>query len=161
MSNRIKTFSNGSYLFYGRGRFDDWCVYFTNASGEKKVPKDKHYFCSLRKMARKHGVKKVYEDFVQVYDLAGEEVKQEDLETISKISEHYQEDALLLDILFSILYMAMISEERKAFSILGKRIKRLGIHILLWENATLDYACNFMKGMRWREISALCEARGF
>ena len=49
--------------------------------------------------------------------------------------------------IFSILYMAMIAEERKAGTRLGKRIKRLGIHKLLIENIPVREAANFMRGI--------------
>jgi hypothetical protein len=71
------------------------------------------------------------------------------------------DDVLRVDILLSILYMAMIAEERKANTRLGRRIKRLGIHYLLFEGASISQAANFMRGMKWQQIAALCEARGF
>lgn len=55
----------------------------------------------------------------------------------------------------------MIAEERKAGTRLGKRIKRLGIHMLLIENIPVREAANFMRGMGWRDIARLCEERGF
>ena len=55
----------------------------------------------------------------------------------------------------------MIAEENKAFTRLGKRIKRLGIYKLLIENKSVQQSANFMRGMGWREISDLCNERGF
>ena len=66
-----------------------------------------------------------------------------------------------MDILFSTLYMTMISEEQKQYTKLGKRIKRLGVYALLKENKTALEAAEFMKGMNWREIDKLCKERGF
>ena len=63
--------------------------------------------------------------------------------------------------ILSILYMAMIAEEQKKYTRLGKRIKRLGIHKLLFEGASAREAANFMCGMGWRDIARLCEERGF
>lgn len=63
--------------------------------------------------------------------------------------------------IYTILYMGMVAEERKAGTRLGKRIKRLGVHKLLVENQSVSDAANFMRGMRWREIDALCSARGY
>ena len=68
---------------------------------------------------------------------------------------------MTIDVIFSILYMAMIAEERKKNTRLGKRIKRLGIHKLLIEKSNVLDAANFMRGMGWREIDSLCRARGF
>lgn len=55
----------------------------------------------------------------------------------------------------------MVAEENKAYTRLGKRIKRLGVHIYLIDNESLDYSVNFMKGMGWRQIDKLCKERGF
>ena len=55
----------------------------------------------------------------------------------------------------------MIAEENKAFTKLGKRIKRLGVYTLLIEKKPLKYSTNFMRGKRWREIDKLCKERGF
>ena len=57
--------------------------------------------------------------------------------------------------------MGMLAEENKAFTRLGKRIKRLGMHKLLIENETVADAANFMRGMGWRQIDAMCKERGF
>ena len=57
--------------------------------------------------------------------------------------------------------MAMIAEEQKKFTRLGKRIKRLGIYKLLIENRSVSESANFMRGMGWRDIATLCEERGF
>ena len=80
---------------------------------------------------------------------------------ISTLSASYGDNALAVDVVFTILYMAMIAEERKAYTKLGKRIKRLGIHALLIENVPVNSAANFMRGMGWREIDNLCRQRGF
>ena len=63
--------------------------------------------------------------------------------------------------IFSILYLAMISEENKKNTKLGKRIKRLGIYSLLKENKSVEESATFMKKMKWREIDKMCIERGF
>ena len=98
---------------------------------------------------------------MRVYDMTGKEVEAPVLAKISQIAESYKDDTLEVDIIFSILYMAMISEEKKKNTKLGKRIKRLGVHSLLNENQSVSSAANFMRNMKWKEIAALCEERGF
>ena len=63
--------------------------------------------------------------------------------------------------MLSVLYLAMIAEERKANTKLGKRIKRLGVHKLLFDGGNVSNSANFMRGMGWREIDALCRQYGF
>ena len=161
MGQTIKTFQDGAVLEYDRGKFDAWCVYLTKPSGVRKPPRDIDYFRQLKQVADKYGTDKVYSDYTRVYDLTGKTVSQESLRRISIIAGSYDEDALLVDVIFSILYMAMIAEEQKANTRLGKRIKRLGIYKLLIENRSVYEAANFMRGMGWREIAKLCEERGF
>lgn len=161
MGQLIKEFKDGTFLEYDRGGFDDWCVYYTDTNGVRKPPRDVDYFKQLTELAEKYSVEKVYTDYVQVYNLTGKEVEQPALAEISSISASYGRDALDVDVIFSILYMAMIAEERKKYTRLGKRIKRLGIYKLLIEKRSVYEAANFMRGMGWRDIDALCRERGF
>ncbi len=160
MGQLIKTFEDGSFLEYDRGNFDDWCVYYTNATGLRRPPHDIDYFSELKDLANEYGVDKIYNDYVQIYNATGKEIDENVLDMIDDIASSYAE-GLSVNVMFTILYMAMIAEERKANTRLGKRIKRLGIHTLLIDGLSIRDAANFMRGMGWREISKLCEERGF
>ena len=161
MGQIIKRFMDGSFLEYDRGGFDDWCVYLTDASGYRKPPRDTDYFSQLKSLANQFGTENVYGDYVKVYNITGKEISDEEMRNISLLAQSYGANALQADTIFSILYMAMIAEERKAGTRLGKRIKRLGIHKLLIENHSVHDSANFMRGMGWRDIARLCEERGF
>ena len=112
-------------------------------------------------MAATYGAERIYADFVQVYDMTGKQLENHKLQIISEIASTYGKDSLAMDILLSILYVAMISEEKVTYTKLGKRIKRLGVHLLLLENASVDYAANIMRGKKWYDIDADCKERGF
>lgn len=161
MNNVIKEFSNGSFLEYAFGTFDEWCVYLTDSNGNRNPPRDSDYFGTLLKLSEKYSAQKLYEDFVCIYELVGKQVDNKDLDQISRIAQKYGDDSTCVDIIFTILYMAMISEENKAHTKLGKRIKRLGIYTLLIEHKSVSYSANFMKHMGWRQIDALCREKGF
>lgn len=161
MNNVIKKFPNGSFLEYDTGKFDKWCVYLTDSNGNRNPPRDSDYFGTLLKLSEKYSAQKLYEDFVCVYELVGKQVDNRDLAQISRIAQKYGDDSTGLDIIFTILYMAMISEENKAYTKLGKRIKRLGIYALLIEHKSVADSVNFMRGMNWRQIDALCKEKGF
>lgn len=161
MGKIIKRFPDGSFLEYDRGVFDEWCVYLTNASGNRKAPRDTDCFTQLKGLAELFGTDKVYGDYVKIYDSTDKQISKESLDSITILSKEYGASAIQVDTIFSVLYMAMIAEEKKAGTRLGKRIKRLGIHKLLIENSPVHDAANFMRGMSWRNIARLCEERGF
>lgn len=161
MGQRLKTFSDGSFLEYDRGKFDRWCVYLSRPDGSRRPPRDADYFDQLRQFADKYGAERIYRDYVRVYDLTGKQKEDAVLAEISRLALEYEEDALELDIVLSTLYLAMIAEEQKEYTRLGKRIKRLGVHKLLMEHCSVKDAADFMRGMGWREIDTLCRARGF
>ena len=157
----IKRFSDGAFLESAQGSFDEWCVYITNAQGERRPPYDRDYFGFLKKISTVFGVEKIYSDFVSIYERTEDEIVEATLEHIEAIAETYGTKSLQMEKIFTILYMAMIAEENKRNTKLGKRIKRLGMHVLLLENQSVEYAANFMRGKGWREIDGLCRERGF
>lgn len=160
MPTVIKRFRDGKSLEYDRGSFDEWCVYLRDADGGRTPPRDTDYFSQLVQLGRKFGNNKVYADYVDIYNMTGREIKEHVLQAISEKAKEYDEE-LDVDVMFSILYMAMIAEEQKKHTRLGKRIKRLGVHGILIENMDIYRAANYMKGMGWRDIDTLCEQRGF
>ncbi|MFB3852854.1 MAG: hypothetical protein ACE148_03405 [Vicinamibacterales bacterium] len=157
----LKTFADGSVLEYARGAFDDHCVYLTRPGTPRHPPRDTQYFATLSQLAAQHGVERVYADFQALYDGTTSEVQDSVFERIHQLAQHYGKDALEVEVLFSVLYVAMVAEERRAFTKLGKRVKRLGVHQLLIEGFEVNAAANFSRKMRWREIAAECERRGF
>ena len=158
----IKTFSDGSYLEYSAGAFDEWCVYMVNpAKRFRRPPRDVDYFGFLSREASTFGARKIYDDFVEIYNLTSNELSQDVLAKIDDIALAYGTSSLEFSKIFTILYMGMIAEEKKAGTRLGKRIKRLGVYKLLIEGQSVDDSANFMRGMRWRDIDQLCKERGF
>ena len=160
MGQIIKRFNDNLCLEIDRGSFDDNCVYVVK-DGKRTPPRDVDYFQEMRNYGEKYGNARIYGDFVKIYDLVTNEWKEEHLLYVTNVSSTYGADSQELDMLFTILYMGMIAEERKANTRLGKRIKRLGVHMLLLEGREVDDAANCMRGMNWREIDALCKARKF
>ena len=157
----IQTFSDGSSLSFDSGKFDRWCVYLQQPNQPKRAPTDLQYFMRLWQLGQTHGCKKIYDDFLKFYNLTSKNIEQPVLDLISKISTTYNDDALEIEILFTIIYAGMIAEENKEFTKLKKRIKRLGIHQTLIDKESPEFASNFSKGKKWRELDQLCKAKGF
>lgn len=161
MGRHIKSFSDGSYLEYSEGSFDSWCVYLIAGDGRRRAPRDVEYFTWLKELADNYGADKVYGDFVRVYDPTGKQPKKNVLDMITEIAASYGGAAVKADITFTILYAAMIAEENKQNTRLGKRIKRLAVHMILRENCEIAAAAGCLNGKRYQEIARLCEERGF
>lgn len=160
MGQRVKIFPNGAFVEYGQGSFDGWCVYYV-AEGFRIAPRDEKYFELLAALGKKYGVNRVYRDFIWLYQHTSKGVDGRVLRGVSQLAASYGGDALAVDVVFSILYLGMIAEENKRNTCLGKRIKRLGVHLLLIEGCAAKDAANRMKGMQARDIAALCRKRGF
>ena len=146
---------------YGRGSFDNWCVYLVKPGIERKPPKDVDYFDQLKNLKEKHGKEKVYSDFVEIYEKTTRDFDESIIESIKILSERYPKEILDVQILFATFYMAMVAEENKRFTKLGKKIKRLGVHQIVNMDFDPHQAANFSKGMPWREIQNICEIYGF
>lgn len=158
----IKKYDDGSFLEYNRGKFDKWCVYHTNSEGKRVAPRDVDYFKDLYVFSKRYGKDRLYSDYVKIYDRTKKEVEEAVLTFIEQIAKGYdKEDIIKIDTMFTILYMGMIAEERKEHAILGKRIKRLGIHTLLMDNKSIHESANFMRNKKWYDLDKICKAMGF
>lgn len=161
MPKWINQFSHGGFIEFGKGSFDDWCVYVTRANGERFAPTDVQYFSRLKMLAKKHHSRLIYDDFVAIYNRTGPDVDKNVLELIAVLSRWYREDSLEMEIWFNVLYAGMIAEENKEKAVLKKRIKRLGMHQVLIEDMTPETAAVFSKGKKWRELDKLMKQKGF
>jgi hypothetical protein len=152
----VKEFSDGVQVCFGQGKFDAYCVYL-----DGNPPKDIDYFTRLQQLSSIFSGKDLYGDFVSIYDSVTKNVENLILENITNLSHKYDPHIITVDKLFTVLYMAMIAEENKAYTKLGKRIKRLGMHQLLIEKLSAEKCASYSKGMKWREIDEECVSRGF
>jgi hypothetical protein len=161
MARRIKTFPDGSYLEFDRGKFDRWCVYYVNPRGFRFAPKDIEYFTDLQDLAATYSITQVYESFVKVYIDTNQEILPSILSLIDRESRQYSSNSLRMAKLLSILYAGMIAEENKKGTILKKRIKRLGVHQLLIEAMPPVIAASFSRNKNWQILDQECKVRGF
>ena len=160
MDRLIKLFSDGSKLLFDKGVFDEWCVYMQHSGARKYAPTDVQYFGRLQQYASTFGAKVVYADFLEIYEQTKKSVSAEVLAYITELSVKYGNDSTQIEMDFTIIYAGMIAEENKAYTKLGKRIKRLGVYQVLIEGVAPTVAAQFSKGKKWTEIEQECIRRG-
>ena len=68
MPQKINIFSNDGFIEFDAGSFDNWCVYITKPGGERFAPTDVQYFSRLKKLGEKYGHRKIYDDFVVIFN---------------------------------------------------------------------------------------------
>jgi hypothetical protein len=60
--------------------------------------------------------------------------------------------------------MVMLAEENRYFgrtkTKLGRRVKGLAAYQILFENYSIEDACEFSKGKSWQELATFCNERG-
>lgn len=155
----VRQYEDGTIITRSRGRFDDWCIYVNN-----RAPFDRNYFGQLLELANQFNSQKIYNDFKVLYENTNEEVEQHIFEElIPSIATTYGDKELEVEKLFGTLYMVMLAEQNRYIgrtkTKLGKRVKGLAAYQILFENYTIEDACDFSRGMLWREIAQLCEER--
>ena len=159
---KIIQFEDGTVIEQGRGKFDDYCVYLTRPGQERYAPKDEEYFSFFIERSRKYTPEKIYNDYVKIYDRTTSKIEEGIFDEIKEISYSYdEEDELDFYVWFSVIYLGMVAEERKAYAILKKRIKRLGMYQILFEKMSAKDAATFSIGKKVAELSPLCNERGF
>lgn len=162
MERFIATLGSGERVIFDRGSFDDWCVFLVKTDGSRIAPRDISYFSDLQKLTPKYSGEKIYDDFLEVYDLTNAAVEESVLALIKRLSKTYKdEDSGVVERSFTLIYAGMIAEENKERAILKKRIKRLGMHQILLKNLDVSEAATFSKGKSWKELNALMNALDF
>jgi len=154
----VKT-NNGYTLVFGKGRFDDWCVHITKPNNHKWFPYDYEYLHWIRRLSRRYGKDKVYNDFVKVYDVVRFDYDEnEAYEIIKEIDTHYYEKT---EHWWCIFYMTMVAEEHKEKTILGKRIKRLGVYNVIFDGFPVKYTARYMKELSADDLNLIMRGKGF
>lgn len=158
----ITRFEDGTIIEQGRGSFDDYCVYVTRPGERKFAPRDVTYFSFFIEKARKYSAKKIYDDYVKIYERTTARIDQTVFDMIKEVSLSYdEEDRLDFCVWYSVIYLGMVAEELKAGAVLKKRIKRLGMHQILFEGMSAENAAKFSIGKKVPQLEPLCRERGF
>lgn len=162
MIRLVKNLINGRSITFDKGKFDEWCVYVVEANGFRKAPFDETYFSDLYRISQRYEANKVYNDFVQIYNLTSQHIDESVLGLIDAIVKTYNnEDQILVEQWMTVLYAGMIAEENKDKAILKKRVKHLGMYQVLILRMPAKEAAKFSYGKSWRELDAIMRGYGF
>ncbi|MFM9402734.1 DUF7004 family protein [Myroides odoratimimus] len=157
----IKNLLNNRKVVFDNGKFDHWCVYVVEENGSKKAPFDVEYFTDLQRLNIKYSNNKVYQDFIAIYKQTDSTINTNVLELIDTIVNTYnQEDKIIVEQWFAVIYAGMIAEENKQFAILKKRVKHLGVYQTLIQGMNPLDAARFSYGKKWRELDAIMKPLG-
>ena len=162
MGKLVKQLQNNKKVTFDKGKFDDWCVYVVESDGSRKAPFDETYFRDLYTISHKYPKNKVYNDFVNIYSRTTRSIDPSVLKLIDEIADTYEgEDRVIVEQWFTVIYAGMIAEENKEFTVLKKRIKRLGMHQVLILNMPAEEAAKFSYGKKWKELDLIMKPLGF
>lgn len=123
MGTLIKKINEHILIEFDKGSFDNWCVYLTLEKKRRYAPLDTEYFGSLQKKATIFCLKRIYNDFVNIYIRTDKTIDTAVLILIDEIAAEYLEHAEEMNIWFTVIYAGMIAEENKEHAILKKQIK--------------------------------------
>jgi hypothetical protein len=162
MATVVKHLQNNRKVIFDTGRFDNWCVYVVESNGDKKAPFDETYFSDLYNISQKYLRNKVYDDFVRIYEKTTKSIDPSVLVLINEIVSTYaEEDEIIVEQWFTVIYAGMIAEENKQNTILKKRVKRLGLHQVLILNMPAKDAAKFSYSKKWRELDSIMKSLEF
>lgn len=149
---------NGFHLGFCKGNFDDYCVQVSKKGYNYRWFKDEEYFRWLKRLSERYGVEKVYNDFKYVYGKVRCGVTSEEAnKIIREVDKNYNEPTQQW---WGLFFMTMLAEEYKENSILGKRIKHLGVYNVLIDEYKIGYVVRYMRGKPWEYLEEECYKRG-
>lgn len=166
---------DGILYGYGRGSFDNHCVFIINKD-KKETPTDDILFKTIQDYCNVNKChEQFWKDIADIAETIPQRVKTDnipstvlfdiipDYDTMLPIirskAEAYTDRPELIKKTFIYLYLAMISEENKKYTKLGKTIKLLGLHNILFDKMAPTFAANFSKGKKWFDIKMVCMDR--
>lgn len=152
-------------ICFDKGKFDNFCVYFKTYNKnkiliEKKAVKDIVLLNNLI-LLKKDYKEKTYKLIEYIYKHTNKKINYKLIKIITNIIKNHFDNSLRASKYFLFVYYAMVAEENKKGSKLGKRIKLLGVYQVLIEGMNPLEASNFSKGLKWITISNHCRKRGF
>lgn len=128
------------------------------------APTDNDYMQEIRNLASKYGQNEVWRSFLKLYDSIpqqrGVAITRTMTRKVSEIVAQYPCEKNLR-LTFDCLLCAMIAENNREKTKLGKKIKALGIYQSIYElHLSIPQVTNYSKNKSWQWISKECQRRG-
>lgn len=111
-------------------------------------------------MKNKYPTEKNYEDFIEIYNHTSEDISSDTLSLVTNLSHNYEE-TIEFNMWFIVIYLGMVAEEKKQNAVLKKKIKRLGVHQILFEEFSAFDAANYSKAKKAPFLLKECSLRDF
>ena len=169
-------------IFFARGKIDNWCAYIAQKDIDGRwhlyAPKDKFYFERVYYVAymqskaypkRKiSAYQKLYNEILHIAEIMfSNPTKVDDTicAEIDRIANRYGDEEesyrSMLRLALYEIYYGMIAEENKENTILGRKIKMLGLYDMLIEQKVIDVACDCNRKQPVGVIHNECNNIGF
>lgn len=157
----IKRLDRKCKVIFRKGAFDDFCVYFVDEYNRERAPKDVEYFEFFRDLANSMENRKVYNDFLMIYEMTNKTIDVKVRHKIDEIVKTYPENVCFeVEKNFTVIWGGMIAEENKENTRLGKRIKHLGMYQVLIEGMDVEEAANFSKNQNAENLNSIMKEKG-
>lgn len=157
----LRLFRDGSLLEYGRGHFDARQVYHSRPNALSRPAQDSDIFSRLKALGQVEVPSAIYADFIVVYNRTSRKLISANFDLINYMARSYGDHALEFEVIFSILYAKMVAAESIRRDPLKRRIKRLGVHFVLFDGYCGETAAKACQKQSWQELDAACKERGF
>jgi len=147
------------------GTKDAWYVWYESPH-LTRITKDFEMLTLLKKLDDMYN-QHIYDDVKQIFDAipakgSGDTLPEEDVHaSIIQMATNYGKNEKLVVVLLAYVYWAMIAEENKENTRLGKRVKMLGIHNVLKDGMSPKDAAKCTFGKSNGYIVNECKKRGF
>ena len=156
----IKRIRNKKKVFFDVGKFDKYCVYIGDDYGRREALKDGEYFKFFHNIKPIYG-NKIFQDFQEIYEATTRKIDKDVRLLIDNITSTYNEEHQEnVEKYLTIMYGGMVAELNKENTMLGKRIKMLGMYQVLKENIEPDVAANYSRNMHWGDLDKIMKERG-
>ncbi|MCM3398216.1 hypothetical protein M3638_10310 [Oceanobacillus profundus] len=158
----ITILSDGSTVFYDTN-WDNWRVKYKNGSFETSY-KDRTMFIEFNNIASYTSNITVYNDLLSIHNATQKVFNRAIIDMIKQIAQKYPNTIRnKVERFYTLFYYMMVSEENKAYSVTGKKIKMHGVYHLLINQHIPEDAANIAYGYKGRakELLEECRQMGF